>query len=218
MIDKKPCRLFPFRLRGGFSTSMASFSHRLTRGLILGVLLLLSGVFVWGLWQGGRHKKELVDHDVEPLEAEMKLRDMEYTEMREGRRRWTIKAEEVRYFQDENKTVLTVVHLVFFLSDGREVHLTSRRGVLYAGSKDIDLWDSVKVEAPDGYRLRTERASYRDEGEVIFADAPVQVWGPDLELKGSKWKYLLSERRAFLEGRVEAVFKGTVDGRGENEG
>lgn len=138
-------------------------------------------------------------------EAEMKLTDMEYTEMQEGRRVWTLKAAEAKYFQDKQKTALNSVRLVFYLKDGAKIYLQSQKGILYAGSKDIELWDAVHAQLPHGYEMSTQRASYRHKQDIITSETPISISGPDLKLTGKRWKFVIPQRRAFLEGKVEAI-------------
>jgi LPS export ABC transporter protein LptC len=99
-----------------------------------------------------------------------------------------------------------MVKLVVFLEGGDKIYLESEKGLLYAGTKDIDLWDSVRAKVPQGYQITTEKASYRHQERVIFSDTAVQLLGPDIQLKGTHWKYVLPEKRTFLEGNVEATF------------
>ena len=186
-----------------------ALSRKLAKGLILMVGATLSVVLIMGVWRGLQMKeRRMVSRAVpqeEVSEAEMKLTDMEYTEMEEGRRRWMIKASEAKYFQEDRKTILTLVSLIFFLDDGKEIHLESQKGVLYAGTKDIELWDSVRATVPNGYQLMTQHASYSHQQGIIFSETPVQVSGPDLQLSGMQWKYVLPQQRAFLEGKVKAT-------------
>ena len=146
--------------------------------------------------------------------TEMKLTDMEYTEMQKGRRIWNLKASEAKYFQEDQKTALSRVELVFFLESGEEIHLESQHGILYAGSKDIELWGQVHAAFPQDYELTTEKAYYRHAENEISSDAAILVTGPDMKLAGMKWKYAIPERRAFLEGQIQATLM--VDGSQEN--
>lgn len=189
---------------------------KLTKMGIVTAILALSATFVWGVWQGLERKgRQWAGPGGEKPDAEMKLTDMEYTEMEEGRRRWTIKASEVHYFQEERKTLLSLVDLVLFLENGDKIYLKSNKGIVYADTKNIDLWDSVRATVPDEYELRTEKASYRHEERVVFSSSPIRISGPELRLQGKQWKYMLSEQRTFLEGEVEATFTPNSPGAGQ---
>jgi len=173
--------------------------------LVLVIALAASAVLLMGIWKGKAQKEQQMATVTNASEAEMKLTDMEYTEMQKGRRIWNLKASEAKYFQEDQKTALTKVDLVFFLESGEEIHLESQHGILYAGSKDIELWGQVHAAFPQDYELTTEKAYYHHGENQISSDAAIQVTGPDMKLAGMKWKYAIPERRAFLEGQVQAT-------------
>jgi len=173
--------------------------------LVLAVALIASAVLVMGIWKGKAQKEQQMTTVTDASEAEMKLTDMEYTEMQKGRRIWNLKAAEAKYFQEDQKTALSRVELVFFLESGEEIHLQSQHGVLHAGSKDIELWGQVHAAFPQDYELTTEKAYYRHAENEISSDAAIMVTGPDIKLAGMKWKYAIPERRAFLEGQIQAT-------------
>lgn len=184
-------------------------SKKVIQSLILLVVLGLSVVLAVGVWQANTQKERRDgtmsgsgNNDVS--DAEMKLRDMEYTEMQEGRRLWTLRAAEAKYFQDEQKSLLSSVHLTFYFQNGEEAYLESGRGVLYAGTKNIELWDSVQAELPRGYRLRTEKAYYEHGRRMILSNTSVQLSGPEGRVTGGRWEYAISEQKAALDGGVHA--------------
>ena len=179
---------------------------KLVQGAILAVALAVSVMLVVGIWKGKRQKHhEMVSAVTDTSSAEMKLTDMDYTEMQNGRRAWTLHAAEAKYYQNQQKTALQSVRLVFFLKNGDKIHLQSRQGILYAGTKDIELWGAVHAELPHGYQLATQRAVYRHKQKVIVSQTPITITGPDLRLVGNHWKFLIPEQRALLGGKVRAT-------------
>ena len=180
-------------------------SKMIVRVSLLAVVALVGLVLIRGMWKSTTQKGHQVKAVDETSDAEMKLTDMEYTEMERGRRAWTLEADEAKYYQDEQKTALNRVRLRFFLQGGEEIHLESKQGVLHAGSKDIELWGSVHAVFPRGYEMSTEKAYYRHEERSISSPARILVTGHDLRLKARQWKYDIPERRACLEGQVQAT-------------
>lgn len=171
----------------------------------MAVALGLSLFLFQGIWKGKKQKEQQRAASMnEPVEAEMKLTDMEYTEMQQGRKSWTLKALEAKYFQSDKKTALSSVRLTFYLEGGDEIRLESREGTLHAGTKDIELRGTVQAILPRGYLLSTEKALYEHARQVIFSDTMVQFTGPDVTLQGNRWEYRIPEHRAILEGGVRA--------------
>ena len=183
-------------------------SRKLAQGFVLAVALGLTAVLATGVYRGNTRKEQQAERLSEvrdASEAEMKLTDMEYTEMQEGRRLRSLKASEAKYFQSEQRSLLTSVHFTFYFQNGEEASLHSERGILYAGSKNIELWDSVRATLPRGFEVSTERIFYEHQRQVIFSETPIQIAGPEGQLSGGNWEYSLQERKASLKGGVKVT-------------
>lgn len=180
-------------------------SRKIAQGLILALALGLTAMLVLGIWRGKTQQKEQVAQQGESTDAAMKLSDMEYTEMQEGRQLWTLKATEARYFQEEQKTELSAVRLTLFLEDGDQVLLESKKGILFAGTKNIELSDTVRATLPRGYTLSTEKAFYDHQVKAIHSDTLLHLKGPDIDLQGNQWRFQIPERQGMVEGQVRAT-------------
>ncbi len=178
---------------------------KLAQFFIIMIVVALSLVLAAGIWKG---KSRQVQQDAQqtcPADAEMKLTDMEFTEMQEGKRFWTLCATEAKYFQEQQKTLLQAVRLTFYLEKtGEEIHLVSREGVLHAGTKDIDLSGDIRVALPREYMLTTQTAHYTHSNRIVESDDPVHLSGPGLELDGDRWKYRIADHVAKVDGKVTA--------------
>ena len=177
---------------------------KLAQVFILLIIVTMSVILAGGIW---RKKAKPVQKEVKhaaPLEEEMKLKDMKFTEMQEGKRYWTLHASEANYFQDEQKTLLRDVHLTFFLDRAGELQLTSREGVLHAGTKNIDLKGDIRVELPRDYVAIMRTAHYIHGKKIVESGDPVHLTGPGLTLDGSTWKYSISDHIAEVDGKITA--------------
>lgn len=178
---------------------------------------VLVAVLIGGMWIGSTRGPEPPTTAEPPPDSEMKLSDMEYTEMQGGRRIWALKADEARYFQGQQKSVLKSVHLTFFLESGEEVYLRSQEGILYAGNKNIELWNAVRADFPKAYAIETEHSFYDHEKKIMHSDTPVHVTGPDIDLTGQRWTVKIPERTYILEGGVTATVLLKPPTEGTNE-
>jgi LPS export ABC transporter protein LptC len=193
------------RCRRAGDTTMTA-SRRLLQGAALVFALGLTIMLAFGVWKGRNQKEQQAAiQTTDKSEAEMTLKDMEYTELQEGKRLWTIRAAEARYFQEEQKTLLSTVRIAFFLESGDEIQLESHEGLLYAGTKDIELWDAVHAMLPKGYQLFTERARYDHQQQTISSRTLIRLEGPDVQLEGTHWEYNIPDHRAVLEGGVRGA-------------
>jgi len=178
---------------------------KLAQFFIIMIVVASSLVLAAGIWKG---KSRPVQQDAQqacPADAEMKLTDMEFTEMQEGKRFWTLCASEAKYFQDQQKTLLQTVRLTLYLEKtGEEIHLSSREGVLHAGTKDIDLSGDIRVVLPREYVLTTQTAHYTHSVRIVESDDRVHISGPGLELDGNRWEYSLADHVAKVDSKVTA--------------
>ncbi|SPJ15991.1 conserved exported hypothetical protein [Syntrophobacter sp. SbD2] len=103
---------------------------KLAQFFVILIIVALSLILVAGIWKGKSRPVQPVAQQACPSDAEMKLTDMEFTEMQEGKRFWTLCASEAKYFQDQQQTLLQKVHLILYLEKtGEEILLDSREGV-----------------------------------------------------------------------------------------
>ncbi|MCL5406331.1 MAG: LPS export ABC transporter periplasmic protein LptC [Deltaproteobacteria bacterium] len=178
---------------------------KLAQGFILLIIVTLSAILVAAIW---RKKVQPVHKETQHTvssDQEMKLRDMKFTEMQEGKRYWTLHASEARYFQDEQKTLLQNVHLIFYLNKaGQQLQLTSNQGVLYPRTKNIDLKGNIRVKLPHDYVATMQTAHYIHSKKIVESGAPVHLSGPGLVLDGNTWKYDINDHVAEVEGKVIA--------------
>jgi LPS export ABC transporter protein LptC len=173
--------------------------------LVIIVIVGLCLVLVAGIWKGKSRPAQQESQEACPADAEMKLTDMEFTEMQEGKRFWTLCATEAKYFQDQQKTLLQAVRLTFYMDKTDEViHVTSREGTLHAGTKDIELRGDVHTELPRDYVVTTETAHYIHKDRIVESSDPVHISGPGLELDGTGWEYKMADHIAKVGGKVKA--------------
>jgi LPS export ABC transporter protein LptC len=180
-------------------------SKKVAQGLVLAFVLGLTMVLVIGVWKGRNQKELQTVQTTARSDAEMRLSDMEYTELQDGKRLWTIRAAEAKYFQEEQKTLLSSVHITFFLASGEEIQLESLNGVLYPETKNIELWGAIHAVLPRGYQLSTERALYDHQKKVISSETPVRLAGPDVQIEGKLWEYRIPENKAVVEGGIQGA-------------
>jgi LPS export ABC transporter protein LptC len=136
--------------------------------------------------------------------GEMVLTNIEFTEIEQEKRKWTLKATQARYFQEGQKTELEDVHLVLYMSSGDEVELRSETGILHAGSKDIELVGQVHALIAHSYQVNTDYAYYNHKEQKIHSDSSIHVEGPELLLDGGRWQYQVGQQQGTVDGDIKA--------------
>jgi len=182
-----------------------SLKGKFAQFLVIIIIVGLCLVLVAGVWKG---KSRPVQQDTQqscPTDAEMKLTDMEFTEMQEGKRFWTLCATEAKYFQDQQRTLLEAVHLTFYMDKtDEEIHVRSREGILHAGTKNIELRGDIQAELPREYVVTTDTANYDHSKRIVQSGDPVHISGPGLELDGIGWEYKIADHVAKVNSKVKA--------------
>lgn len=178
---------------------------KLAQVFILLIIVTISVILAAGIWRKkAQPVAEKTKHAASTGE-EMKLKDMKFTEMQEGKKYWTLNASEAKYFQDDQKTLLQNVHLIFYLDKaGGELQLTSNQGVLYAGTKNIDLQGDIRVKLPRDYVVTMQTAHYSHGRKIVDSKDPVHLSGPGLTLDGGRWEYRIDDHIAEVAGKVSA--------------
>jgi LPS export ABC transporter protein LptC len=182
-----------------------TFKGKVAQIFVVIVIVGLCVVLAAGVWRGKSRPAQQEVQEVCQTDAEMKLTDMEFTEMQEGKRFWTLCAMEAKYFQDQQKTSLQSVRLTFYVDKtGEQIHITSREGILHAGTKDIELRGDIRTELPRQYVVTTETAHYKHSGRIVESSDPVHISGPGLELDGNGWEYKIADHVAKVGGKIKA--------------
>lgn len=176
---------------------------RIVQTFIIVIVAGLCLVLAAGVWRGKSQRNKQTAPEARTTDAEMKLTDMEFTEMEHGKRFWKLKASEAEYFQEQQKTLLRSVHLTFFLEKaGEEIRLESQEGILYAGTKNIELRGSVRAVLPKDYTIMMQKALYDHQKRTVGSDEGVRISGPGLELEGGRWEYSIPGHSASIGGGV----------------
>jgi LPS export ABC transporter protein LptC len=179
-----------------------SSKGKLAQFFVVVVIAGLSLFLAAGIWKGKSRPVQQEVQQAGPADAEMKLTDMEFTEMQEGKRFWTLRASEAKYFQDQQQTLLQTVRMTFYTEEGEEIHVQSREGVLHTETKDVELRGNVRAELPHEYVATMETANYNHTNGIVESDDPVHVSGPGLELDGNRWTYKMADHVAKVSGKV----------------
>ncbi|ROQ91015.1 LPS export ABC transporter periplasmic protein LptC [Desulfosoma caldarium] len=165
-------------------------------------------VFVQTLFESHEDEKVEKAFAVPSVDSDIRLTNMDYTEMQEGRPMWRIRAQEAKYYEGEQKTLLTQVALTLFMDDHQEMFLVSEHGLLHTGRKDIELWGNVTARVPQGYEVQCDKVYYDHAAQRIESHSPVRLMGPQVDLHGLQWYYDVASSRVRVEGDVRAVVRG----------
>ncbi len=144
--------------------------------------------------------------------ADLQLDRMKYTETREGVKEWELEAASVRYFQDENMVFLEKVKATFFGKNQESYTLVGERGRFNTQTKAIEVFDGVRIETSDGYRIQTQTLEYRAEKRELRTSDPVEMSGPQLDVRGTGLVVELDHQRLKILKQVTTTVYGSIPG------
>jgi len=110
------------------------------------------------------------------------------------------------YFKEENAVVLDKVRATFYGKEQESYILVGAKGRFNTQTKVIEVFDGVKIDSSDGYHLRTRSLTYQSEQRELRTSDPVEMDGPDLEVKGVGMVVELNQQRVKILGGVTSTF------------
>ena len=131
------------------------------------------------------------------------LDDFVYTRTEAGKVQWEIRAEQARYYPDQNEVQLDRVDGQMN-SPGRQINLKGERGHIDLQARTGMLEGNVVGRSDDGYVLRTTRISFDANNNTTYTDEPVLLEGKNLTLQGVGMELNLDEQVFRLKDQVKA--------------
>lgn len=151
-----------------------------------------------------------------PENVDLALREVRFSETREGVRKWTMVADSAAYNAGSGVTNVENIRMTFFDRAGHEtVKLNSRQGKVQTESGEVTLSGDVVMTSVRGYTIRTERLLYRKSDDVILSDTPVKFSSAWMELSGRKLRLQVQDQQMTLSGDVRTLIKGNQPRTGQ---
>ena len=176
--------------------------RRVLACLILAAVLIL-GIVIWRHLQQSSPLEVL---EALPEQVDLSLQQLHYTQNEEGRRSWTLDAENAEYQREGGQASLNKVHLILYQA-GRlgELTLTAEHGSLLQETQQVEVWGHVVVTAAEGQRLETERLRYEGRTRQLVSDEPVRAITARMELTGTGMQVDLESGHLLLKKNVRML-------------
>jgi LPS export ABC transporter protein LptC len=108
--------------------------------------------------------------------ADQEIDGFTLTQTQEGRRVWSLRADNALIYEDADRVEMTVVRFDFFDEEGEpRSTLTADEGTVLRRTNDIEVFGNVVVYAADGTILTTERLTWNERTGKIESDREVSV-------------------------------------------
>ncbi|HJV34449.1 LPS export ABC transporter periplasmic protein LptC [Geomonas sp.] len=146
-----------------------------------------------------------------PVQVDVSLQKIHYTETKEGAKRWDLSAERADYNKETDTTSLSKVKLVVDGGDHvGELQVTADRAQYHNNTRDVLLEGNVRGVGSKGVEFTAPRITYLAARSLLQSADRVHFVDGGLELEGVGMEFQTKTRRLKLLKDVTAVYRPQV--------
>lgn len=168
-------------------------------GLVTFLLAAVGFLVGHSMWE--QHMRDIAQTGLEFLPGvSQHIQDFHRVKMQDGRKVWEVAADDAQYREDDKTVVVRGASVRLFLKDGRVLELKGDEGRLTLDRREIarvDLEGDIQLTFDD-YVVRTQRATYDHEHQLISTPGAVEISGRALELHGDRMEVEVQSERLRL--------------------
>ena len=145
-----------------------------------------------------------------PVQVDVSLQRVHYTETARGVKRWDLSAERAEYNKQGDVTVLSQVRLL--IAGGAatgELQVTADRADYHNGSRDVTLVGNVRGRGEKGLQFYAPRVNYVAARSRLETGDRVRFVDAGLDLQGVGMEFDTQTRKVKLLKDVSAVYRRT---------
>ena len=143
-----------------------------------------------------------------PKNVDMQLSGVNYTEVTEGRRDWTLEADTLHYYKGSKLMVFDKVNITFFTGEG-EILVTGDVARYDKKTKNVKLVGRVRALDPKGYRMTARELWYDVSTRTVFAPGFFKINGPKLDLEGEGLSVKMDDMKMKVLRNSKVLIKST---------
>lgn len=143
-----------------------------------------------------------------PVQVDVSLQGIHYTESKEGVKQWDLAADRAEYNKDSNKTTLYGVKLTVAGSKAGELRISAARADYDNASRDVFLSGGVQGEGSRGMRFSTTHLKFVAARSQLETEALVRFSDAGLAAEGVGMVFHTKTRRLQLMRQVSATIQG----------
>lgn len=139
-----------------------------------------------------------------PRNVDLSLKKINYTETRDGARRWTLVADSAAHSVEGGITRIENIHMTFYDKNMGDVVLTAEEGTMQTDSREVTVRGDVVVTTPRGYSLYTDSLLYREADRTISTEEPVRMVSERMEVTGVGMNFDVEDHRLVMLSDIQA--------------
>ena len=150
--------------------------------------------------------KEAGEGEVQQADSRPHLKGLEYTQVENGVKKWTLTSELATYDENAAEVALQKVHLRFFPQEGGEITLKGNSGRYFQKQKVVILTGDVIGQTQDGVTLKTEELKYIENEKKVVSSKKVTVAGARFIVEGIGMTVNINKNKVSLNSHVQTTF------------
>ncbi len=141
-----------------------------------------------------------------PQNVDLSLKKVDYTETRNGVRRWQLIADSADYSVKNATTHIENIHMTFFDKKGMdEATLTARNGEMHTEKRDVTASGDVVVRTVNGYDFFSDSLLFSESDRKIRTDDPVRIVSSQMKVSGEGLEFDVDSHKYLLRSKVRAL-------------
>lgn len=176
-------------------------------------LLMIGILCVVAFWIGlyaFRTQKPAITPSQKPVTGQtpgnVGLKEINFSQVKDGVKLWELKAEEVEYQKDRNVVSFKKVTILYFPKEDKPISLVGNRGYLDTRSKNILMEGEVIISSERGYELKAPALYYQDDKREVSTEGVVTFKGPEIMVEGQGATMQLDSQRLFIRSKTRTTF------------
>ena len=143
-----------------------------------------------------------------PVQVDVSLQKVHYTETKEGVKRWDLSADRAEYNKQTDTTSLSGVRFtVAGSADIGELLITADRADYKNATRDVSLIGNVHGKSSKGFEFSVSRVNYVAARSLLETGERVRLVDAGMELEGVGMEFQTQTRRFKLMKDVSAVYR-----------
>lgn len=143
--------------------------------------------------------------------VDLSLQDIDYTQISDGRKEWSLKAKQVDVDQAQDVFTLREVRVTVFRPTGETVSIRGDEGLFNRKKGWIKLLGRAEVKSDEGYTLKADKFLYRLNEQLLTSADPVSLTGPGVKITGRGLKVDVAKMKATILENVKTELGEAAD-------
>lgn len=177
------------------------------RFLLAGFILLLLALLVLVVVNNMRGSEVAVIKEILRSEDDLSMQKLNYTETRNGVRKWTVQAESASHNLKQESAQLKGLTLTVYNPTSSDLTVTSSTGKLDLKSRQVLLRGDVVLKAASGETVYTDELWFIDNEKIVKTERPVRLVADGYTVSGEGMRFDVTNRNLVLLSQVKAVYK-----------